>query len=220
LAEPYRAAVYYAPERDDPLWRRGCAWLGRDPESGEALVQPELAGLAEQTSDPRRYGFHATLKPPMRLTGSFAALLEDAATLAAEMRRFALPALRVAQLGRFIALVLPPCPPLRALADACVTRLDSHRAPETPAEQEKRAEGRSAPQREMIARWGYPYVLNEWQFHMTLSNGLGKNELAPAAAAYFGTALSIPRRVESLAIFAQAAPDAPFQLVRRLPLAP
>lgn len=221
MAEPYRAAVYYAPEGRDPLWRRGCAWLGRDPESGEALAQPEIAGLAARTSDPRRYGLHATLKPPMQLRSGYAALLEDAAVLAAGTRRFALPPLRVAELGRFIALVTDRASPeLAALADACVTRLDAHRVAEIPAQQAKRGEGRSEAQRQMIARWGYPYVLDEWRFHITLSNGFEGNDLAAAAAAYFADVLALPRAVESLAVFVQPAPEAPFELARRLPLAP
>jgi len=218
LPEPYRAAVYYAPERDDPLWQRGCTWLGRDPESGEALAPP-LPGLAALTSDPRRYGLHATLKPPMRLTGSLDALAADAAALAAQTRRFTLPALQVAQLGTFIALVLSAlCPALSALADACVTRLDPHRLPETPAQQAARAAGRSAAQRQLIARWGYPYVLAEWQFHVTLSNGIPNNHLAPAARDHFADVLALPRQVESLALFVQPAPDAPFRLERRVAL--
>ncbi len=220
MPEPYRAAVYYAPERHDPLWRRGCTWLGRDPESGEALAPPLLA-LAALTSDPRRYGLHATLKPPMRLTGSVDALAADVAALASLTRRFTLPPLQVAQLGSFIALVLSaPCPALSALADACVTRLDPHRLAETPAQQAARGAGRSDAQRELIARWGYPYVLAEWQFHVTLSNGFEHNELGGAARDYFADVLALPRQVESLALFVQPAPDAPFRLDRRLALAP
>ncbi len=221
MAEPYRAAVYYAPGRDDPLWRRGCTWLGRDPESGEALAQPAIPGLPTLTSDPRRYGLHATLKPPMRLKVSLDALAADAAALAARTRRFTLPAFQVAELGSFIALVLSaPCPALAALADECVTRLEPHRLAETPAQQAARGAGRSAAQRELIARWGYPYVLAEWQFHITLSNGFAGNDLAAAARDYFADVLALPRQVETLALFVQPAPDAPFRLDRRLALAP
>ena len=125
-----RAAAYYAPELDDPLWRAGCAWLGRDPETGAAVPQPNVPGLADITADPRRYGFHATLKPPMRLRTAFPELVDDMRRLAASVQPFELPALAVTELSGFLALCeIVPCPSLHALADAGVVKLDRHRAP-------------------------------------------------------------------------------------------
>ena len=62
-----RLGLYYCPRRDDPLFMAGAAWLGRDPESGAMVAQPDIAGIQEVTAEARGYGFHATLKPPMRL---------------------------------------------------------------------------------------------------------------------------------------------------------
>ena len=62
-----RVAVYYAPAVDDPLFAEAAVWLGRDPESGAPVPQPDIADIEEVTAEPRVYGFHATLKPPMRL---------------------------------------------------------------------------------------------------------------------------------------------------------
>jgi hypothetical protein len=220
LPEPYRAAVYYAPEVSDPLWTRGCAWLGRDPERGEAVEPPSVFDLAALTSSPRRYGFHATLKPPMRLAGTFAAFLADVRALAATLQPFALPTLGVVALGRFIALCpVEPSDALQALADACVMRLDAHRRPESDAEQAKRGIGRSASQLRNIARWGYPLVLEDWRFHMTLSNPLEDHRLALAAQTHFAEALAMPRRVESLAVFIEPEPGADFRLAHRVRLA-
>ena len=67
MAPDARVAVYYAPLPDDPLFAASATWLGRDPESGAPAPQPDIAGIAEVTAEPRLYGFHATLKPPMRL---------------------------------------------------------------------------------------------------------------------------------------------------------
>ena len=86
MPEPYRVAVYYAPEADDPLWRAGCEWLGRDPERGTALAQPVVAGLHENTEDPRRYGFHATLKAPMVPRHGFESFLSAAKDFAARQK--------------------------------------------------------------------------------------------------------------------------------------
>ena len=82
---PYRVAVYYAPAADDPLWARGCTWLGRDPETGVELPQPDIDGIAAQVTEPRRYGFHATLKPPMQLTGTLDQFLRDVKRLCREL---------------------------------------------------------------------------------------------------------------------------------------
>ena len=106
-----RAALYYAPADSDPLWQAGCGWLGRDPESGTSIVQPAIEGIADLTADPRRYGFHATLRPPMRFSGSLADIEAAAGALAARLEPFALPELVVSDVGGFLALTeAAPCP--------------------------------------------------------------------------------------------------------------
>ena len=117
-----RVAVYYAPAEADPLWAAGSSWLGRDAHSGRQM----LGKRDELTAAPRLYGFHATLKPPMRPAHPWRMLLDDAATLAARLAPFELPPLAVADLDGFLALrETAPCPALHALADACVMDLDA-----------------------------------------------------------------------------------------------
>ena len=217
-----RVAVYYAPALDDPLWRAGCTWLGRDPETGASLPQPGVPGLAESTADPRRYGFHATLKPPMRLRTSFPAFLDATADLARRRSPFDLPALDVADLSGFLALrESSPCPALNALADACVVELDDHRDPPGEDELARRRHSRLGPEEDaMLLRWGYPHVLATWRFHMTLSQRLQPAQhevIRPAAEAYFAGLLG-PRRVDTIAIYTEREPGAPFLLAERLPL--
>lgn len=214
-----RAAIYYAPAEADPLWTAGCAWLGRDPASGRRMPGP-FDDLSEQ---PRLYGFHATLKPPMRLAHPWSALMDDAAALAARVQPFDLPPLVVADIGGFLALRESlPCPALHALADACVTELDMHRVPADAAELAKRrGRGLSPVHASMLVNWGYPHVLDTWQFHMTLTRRLTAEEhqvVAPAAEMHFAAALALPRRVESICVFTQAGEDAPFLLAERLAL--
>lgn len=216
MPEPYRAALYYAPEAADPLWTQGCAWLGRDPETGLALPQQAFAAM---TTEPSCYGFHATLKAPMRLQHGLARFLRDAEALAAQRQCFVLPPLAVTNLHGFLALCPTiTCAETQALAASCVTELDHHRVPEDAASQAKRAAGRSEAQRENIERWGYPLVLDEFQFHMTLTNKIEDNFLVPQAKAHFAAALAMPRRVTSIAVFVEDAPGAPFRLLRRLKL--
>jgi putative phosphonate metabolism protein len=218
-----RVAVYYAPEADDPLWRTGCAWLGRDPEKNAALAQPDLPDIVMMTEDARRYGFHATLKPPMRLVTEWDRFVADARALAERLAPFTLPALAVADLSGVLALrETVPCPALHALADACVEELDEHRAPPAPDElARRRRHGLSAERDAMLTRWGYPDVFATWRFHMTLTRRLLPEEATiyrPAAEAYFAECAARPREVTSIAIYVQAESGAPFTLAERLPL--
>ncbi len=218
-----RVAVYYAPAPHDPLWRAASTWLGRDPETAATMQQPNVPGIEALTADPRLYGFHATLKPPMRLATAYDAFIEDAERLAATIPAFDLPPLAVQDLSGFLALrETHSSPELQALADACVTQLDQHRAPPDEAELARRRKNGLPPAQEaMLVRWGYPHVLDTWFFHMTLTRRLTPEERAlvrPAAEMHFAPALPLPRRVDALTIFTQATPGAPFLVAERIPL--
>ncbi len=220
-----RVAVYYAPTAADPLFAAGSTWLGRDPESGAPEPQPDIAAIAEVTADPRRYGFHATLKPPMRLRPGIAwqAFAAAAAETAAGIAPFDLPPLAVADVLGFLALrETEPSPPLQALADLCVAELEPFRASLDEAELARRRQhGLTAAQDSMLRRWGYPYVFRTWFFHMTLTRRVSAAEQArywPAAEHHFARALSEPRRVSEICLFTQTAPGHPFLLAERLPL--
>lgn len=218
-----RVAVYYAPAPSDPLWRLACSWLGRDAETAATVPQPPVPGIAEATADARLYGFHCTLKPPMRLRTDYASFMADAETLAARLAPFPLPPLAVMDLSGFLAVrETASCPPLRALADACVEHLDDHRAPPTEEELARRRAAGLSPAREAnLQRWGYPGVFGEWRFHMTLTRRLTPGERAvfqPAAEAHLLPALTGPRRVAELCVFTQPGPGAPFRVAERLPM--
>lgn len=204
----------------DPLWAAGCDWLGRDPDSGHSIPHPDRDAI---TAEPRLYGFHATLKPPMWLAYPWHALLDDAVALAERIAPFDLPRLEVTALGDFLALrESSPCAPLHALADACVTGLDSHRVPADADEIARRRRSTLTPAQDaMLLDWGYPHVLGTWRFHMTLTRRLSAAERAvvqPKAEAHFAAAVEVPRQVTDICLFTQAAPDAPFNLAERIPL--
>jgi putative phosphonate metabolism protein len=225
MAHPARAALYWAPPVDDPLHSLGSTWLGRDAETGATLPQPAIPGLDLHalTGDPRGYGLHATLKPPFRLAGSYAALRDDAARMAAATEPFDLPPLEITSLSGFLALrESAPCPALQALADACVATLDVHRVPPDEAEIARRRPERLSPAgRHNLYRWGYPQVFGEWRFHVTLTQRLTPEQdaaIRPVAEAMLGNAAARPRRVTELCLFTQPAPGQPFLLAERLPL--
>jgi putative phosphonate metabolism protein len=220
-----RVALYYAPLPDDPLTRLSSAWLGRDPVTNASVPQPGLDGLAEITAEPRDYGFHATLKPPMRLAAGTdcTGFVSAVRTTAASIAPFDLPPLAVSDLRGFLALrETNPCPPLQALADVCVEQLDSFREPPSDEELVRRRKAKlSTDQDAMLMRWGYPYVFGTWFFHMTLTRRLSdaeKETILPAAESWFAPALAVPRRVEDICIFTQATPGAAFTLAERVRL--
>ena len=220
-----RVAVYYAPRPADPLFAQAAAWLGRDPESDAPVPQPLMPDIKAVTAEPRLYGFHATLKPPMRLVEGrqWFELLEAATTLANRTVPFSLPELVVSDVFGFLALrETVPCSPLQALADACVTQLDPFRAQPSDEELARRRRARLTPHQEtMLVRWGYPYVFESWFFHMTLTRRLNEAEKAlfmPSAQRYFAHAIAVPRRVEDICLFIQDGAGAPFVMGKRLPL--
>jgi hypothetical protein len=220
-----RVAAYYAPQSDDAMFTDAATWLGRNPESGTPVLQPDISGIAEITAEPRLYGFHATLRPPMRLAAGrgWFDVVEAAIEVADRTAPFDLPPLAVSDVFGFLALrEAVPCPALQSLADACVERLDPLRAPLTDAEMARRRRAGLTPRQDaMLLRWGYPYLFDTWFFHMTLTRRLTAEEkrlYQPAAERYFARSLALPRRVTDICLFVQPAPGDAFVIEQRLPL--
>jgi putative phosphonate metabolism protein len=216
-----RYALYHAASPNSPLWRFASRWLGRDAATGETMEPP----FPDWTADPRHYGFHATLKPPMVLAPgrTEAELLDAAAEFARTHRRFEAPPLKLAELGNFIALIPSgPSEALDAFAAACVRDFDRFRAAPTPAELEKRrAHGLTPRQDEYLGRWGYAHVFEEFRFHMTLTGSLDDCDRATAldhlrhATAPFTAA---PLVIDDLTVFKQDSREQPFRVIARFDL--
>lgn len=171
------------PEGELAAW--GAAWLGWDPARGEEVAQPDPA-LAALTAEPRRYGLHATLKAPFRLAPgrSESELAEAVAALAGRLAPAEAPGLRPALIGRFLALVPEePAAGIGRLAAACVEELDLFRAPPLEAEfARRRAAGLDAAEEANLRRWGYPHVMDRFQFHVTLTGPLAEAQEAEGRA--------------------------------------
>jgi hypothetical protein len=171
------------------------------------------------TVDPRRYGFHATLKAPFRLAeGRTHAQLRAAAdAFAAQRRPVTIAAPRPATLGRFRALVPHgDHADLDALAADAVRAFDAFRAAPTDAEiRRRRPERLSARQRELFERWGYPFVLDEFRFHMTLTDPVPAERAAEVDAALearFDDIAGVDVPLLSIALFVEPEPGAPFRI--------
>jgi putative phosphonate metabolism protein len=215
-----RYAIYFVPTADDPLWDFANRWLGRDPETG-AVFDCDAAVVG----DPRRYGFHATLKPPFALAPgkTEADLVAALVDFARRTAPFDVPDMRVAKLGRFLAIVPGThAPSLHALADACVRDFDGFRATADEAEIAKRRKsGLSAREDEHLLRWGYPYVFDTFRFHMTLTGRLDEataTRLEAELVAATSDMLKRPLGVREIALFTEPQAGADFVLTRRLPL--
>ena len=201
-----RYAIYYAPAADSALWRKAEAWL----------TQPELLPLTETA---RRYGFHATIKAPMVLAeGTDRAGLEQALVAFSAvhgpvgMGRCGAHVIG----GGFLALTPIEQPPeLTDFAAELVEAFEDFRAPLEPEERERRLRALLTPRQvELVDAYGYPYVFEEFQLHMTLTDRLPvelREPLQQRAEAWFVDELAQPMMLDRLVVFHEAAAGEPFR---------
>lgn len=223
-----RYAVYWSPRPQERLKQLADAWLGRDPDRDVRVSFPVVDGitperLMEITAFARRYGFHATLKAPFALAPGVeaAGLVGDVEAFAANQRPFRVR-LQVGEVDGYVALLLAePSRAMSELANACVRELEPFRAPLTDAERQRRRPDRlSARERDHLERWGYPWVFEDFRFHMTLAGPLESAELPVVRRVLehaFTPMLTEPVRVDQLALFTQTHEVAPFRVVSRFP---
>lgn len=226
-----RYAIYYAPACDGPLWRFGSATLGYDAFSGEdiPLAVPEGCDdrdWAALTAEPRRYGFHATLKAPFELANgrSEGQLRAFAQQFAVTSGAVPLAGLAVVALGRFVALTpSEPSTGLQKLAFDIVQAFEPFRAPLGAADLERRLQSPLTPaQRAYLEAFGYPYVGDEFRFHMTLTGPLPAEGVAGVRAALAqGHERAVPAgpvAVDRIALFRQETRESRFRLMDTFPL--
>jgi putative phosphonate metabolism protein len=221
-----RYAIYYAPETG-AFAAAAASWLGWNLQSGQGVDQPIVQlphPLAEVTAEPRKYGFHGTLKPPFRLAQDVRAadLAEATARLAASLKAIEFSGLQMVDLGGFLALMPQgDTNALQHLAAEVVRRLDLYRAALTDAEIARRKPERlTARQRDLLTAYGYPYVMEEFRFHLTLSGPLAGSEreiVTQAAAAHFSSVLPQPFCLRDLCLCGEDAAGH-FHLLQRYPL--
>lgn len=222
---PQRFAIYYAPAVTDLLWDRAAIWLGRDPSSDlshdGAVAGLERTRLLNLTQSAGRYGFHATLKPPMALAAgqTEAGLRAAMAELASGLAPVPLGRLHIIDLHGFLALVpeVEDNPQLLDLAAHVVEAFEPFRAPLNMRERAaKAALGLSPRQEELLDAYGYPYVFDQFRFHMTLTDRLDpaiRDEVLQAARTWFGPVLHEPVTLDRLSLFHEMENRLPFRRV-------
>lgn len=225
-----RYALYFTPPKDDPLTRAAARWLGRDAFTGETTALPTLEGISSEKqrdliADPRRYGFHATLKAPFSLASSVheSELIEAIEDFAVTLAPFDIPELVLGQLGHFFALVPgQPCQPLQDFAAATVRAFEPYRAALSDADIARRKpEGLSESHRANLIRWGYPYVMDEFRFHMTLTGPVEpalSEQVRGILEQAFAGHVHRPLTISGLALFVEETRGAPFAVHSWLPL--
>lgn len=219
-----RYAIYHVP--DGAFGDAGADWLGWDIRTGRFRTQPAVAGidLAAVTAEARRYGFHATIKPPFRLAArqGEGALRDAVASLAARLAPAGCAGLRLGRIGAFLALVPEgDAAAIGRLAVECVRALDPFRAPTPPEEvARRRSTGLTPAQEGNLDQWGYPYVMEEFRFHMTLTGSLATalaEQVQSALAPRFEAVLPRPFRLDTLCLAGEAG-DGFFRVIARYAL--
>ncbi|WP_322573394.1 DUF1045 domain-containing protein [Pseudotabrizicola sp.] len=222
-----RFAVYFAP-RPGAFADATAALLGWDSVSGLSVPQPALPGLhaplSELTAEPRKYGFHGTIRAPFRLAPSLSpdAVVHTVRALSTGLSPAVCDGLRVENLHGFLALIPSgDLADLNHLAAKVVRATNPLRAPLSPEERSRRRpESLSDHQRALLDEWGYPHVMDEFHFHLTLTNRLAPQHAentAAALSAYLAPVLPSPFRVDDLCLFGEDAQGL-FHLLHRFPL--
>lgn len=227
-----RYALYFTPPQDDPLTISGSRWLGRDAFADTTFAADgagdiDAAEQVQTTEEPRRYGFHATLKAPFELASSVNErdLLDVAAEFASKTPAFTLPQLVLGQLGRFFALVPADLyPALQNFSADVVRSFEPFRAALSEADIARRKPDQlDEAHRANLLRWGYPYVMEQFRFHMTLTGQVEPERQAAVEAALrqtFADHIGRPLSISGLAVFVEKTRGAPFTVHSWLPLGP
>lgn len=229
MSEYQRYAIYWSPEAGSDLARWGARWLGWCADQGEPWPHAQIDGLPRPVEDltaaPRHYGFHATLKAPFRLAEEQSqwGLEQALEEFGADTAPFKLPPLAVTVVDGFVALCpVKPSPALARLAADCVCGFDMFRAPASPEDLAKRRQAGLTPAQENnLLSWGYPYVLGDFQFHITLTGRLEPDEASAVAEVLsreLAPLLKAPIPVREVALYGDPGDGMLFRLLQRYPL--
>ncbi|THF49007.1 DUF1045 domain-containing protein [Allorhizobium terrae] len=225
-----RYAIYFTPPQGHAFTVTASRWLGRDAFSNASIEQAPVAGFSpdeikDLTADPRRYGFHATLKAPFSLKDGETqdSLMEGFEQFCANTKTFDIPKVIVDQLGPFFAVVPDQVhPALQDFTASVVQYFERFRAPLSDADMARRKpEKLSERQRQLLEQWGYPYVMEEFRFHMTLTGPVDAEQspaMRDALEKTFAEFTHGALPVSGLGLFVEESRGAPFTVLKWLPL--
>ena len=222
-----RYAIYFAPEDSSELGLFGATVLRRRSLDASDWLNPQLAVefpqplvWAEQIRQPAHYGFHATLKAPFELAEGQNSdnLLSDFTEFSQTQHSVVLEGLGPVRTCRYDALAFDSQPTaVRQLAKECVTRFEKYRAPLTPTDLERRNPASLSDNLlENLNRYGYPHVMDEFNFHMTLSgqNTHENNAYFEWLCALYKSMVTKPPLLDRLCVFYQPDRSTPFVRIK------
>lgn len=226
-----RYAIYYTPASDSPLARFGASWLRRDHLGVDFTDHMEIVQLSDQrqfemTQTPRHYGFHATLKPPFRTHQGvgFEVIDEALQEFASHHKPFEVPALELSILDGFIALrPRQDSKKLLNFAAKCVRAFDQFRISPTDRERAKCFQlNLTDRQKQHFKDWGYPYVMEDFRFHMTLTDRLDVLEQESVLQGLSEKTTCVlngkPWMLDSVTLVKQSTSTSRFKDLKRYPL--
>ncbi len=213
-----RYAIYWTPEPGTRFAAFGEQWFG--PAREAFGLAPGLARRAAEK--PARYTLHATLKAPFRL-GEHAnaeSLQQSLDAFCATRRASCGGTLVLAPLQGYLSLVLTcRSADIDWLAAECVTHFDVFRAPLNDCDRDRRANSTlSGIEQAFLEAFGYPYVLSEFRFHISLAGPLGAEDLGEAAAAlapHLSLFMDQPMKIGSLSLLGEPCEGGVFELLSR-----
>lgn len=209
-----RYAIFYLPKQNSELWEKASQWLGYDSYSGEIIsskVQSKHVSVYTQRA--AKYGFHGTLKAPFRLHQGVSEeeLLLHIDTVAKQLAPISTDGFEIHQIGKYLALTLSDKAGeihknVAELANHCVEIFDVYRKPMTECDRQQRLTGLSARQIQLLDQWGYPYVQEQYEFHMTLADSIPENmvsEVSKLAHEYLGDSIKSSINIDAVSVLKQ-----------------
>jgi hypothetical protein len=177
---------------------------------------PEGFPFEKLTEEPQRYGLHSTVVAPFfpRDTNE-ENLLRAAARFCRSVSPVTIPQVQVVEHRSFMALRPVEggrhgehaCERLQALAADAVRFFFPLRTPPDSAEIARRlGENLSPKQTANVLKWGYPYVFDEYDFHITLTGPVRDapaQALKPILSRYFREVTAEPLGIDHLCLCRQ-----------------
>lgn len=214
-----RYAVYFVPADNSGLGVFGARLFGRWPDASIERNTLDIDDREARTSRVARYGFHATLKAPFELAAgcSEQGLADAIAELATRMRpvRFGPMTVHADASGVFLSHAADvdarTIEAIQTIAERCVVDLEPWRAPLSEAAHARRKPAQlNARERELLETYGYPWVLEAFQFHITLGDCFGDvrdQAWVDALGEQFRTLVTAPPVFDRIALCRELASD-------------
>ena len=219
-----RFAIYFVPPESNDLTRFTASWFGWDVYKGIKVDYPVLHNLnydiKEITNTPSKYGFHGTLKAPFSLVPNKTIddLKLSLSMLSRSIKKFLIPSICLREISGFIAIVpTVQNQSINFLARKCLEGLDCFRDAEPPEILNKRrSAGLSSSEERHLLKWGYPYVLDDFRFHLTMTGKLtpkvSKNVFS-VLSSELQAALNAPLPINKICLFGESNINGQFEVI-------